>query len=578
MSGVSNRVEDADMIILEDYWSPGRIIDTYYDVLSKNDVKKIEEYTSGHKANVDSMDNIDERYGFVRKDLVSEIDTDELFIADPFGALTNNSMLPYDMAGNIKVLRVFWKSKRKIKKVKSYNPETGEEEFNFYTEDYVINEDLGEEEQIFYINEAWQGTKIGDDIYVDMGPMPVQYNRLSNPSRCHFGIIGNIYNFNDDKPFSMVDIMKPYNYLYDMVHDKLNKLIAKNKGKLIKMDFAKTPKGWDASKWIYFIESNGIIVEDSFKEGQGGAAQGKLAGGLNNASTGVVDAELGNSIQSMINTLEYIKNEMGEAVGISKQREGQISNRETVGGVERATLQSSYITETIFAKHDDLKRRVLEAFLEQAKACLKGRNKKFNYILGNEVQMLVDIDGDEFAENDYGLAVDNSNGIQELSQKLDGLAQAALQNQALNFSTIMKLYSSISIAEKIRLVEKSERDMQERAAQEQQQQMQLQQQQIEQQAQYQQQQLQQADTLNSRDNETRILVAQINSQAEADRLALMNGDDESALNREKLEETKRQFDEKLKLDKDRLSFDKNKAKTDAELKRLSINKKPSSSK
>jgi hypothetical protein len=28
---------------------------------------------------------------------------------------------------------------------------------------------------------------------------------------------------------------------------------------------------------------------------------------------------------------------------------------------------------------------------------------------------IMDIDGDEFAEADYGLVVDNSNGIQELS-------------------------------------------------------------------------------------------------------------------------------------------------------------------
>ena len=36
-SGYSNRAEDADIIILEDYWSPGKIIDTYYDVLSPRD-------------------------------------------------------------------------------------------------------------------------------------------------------------------------------------------------------------------------------------------------------------------------------------------------------------------------------------------------------------------------------------------------------------------------------------------------------------------------------------------------------------------------------------------------------------
>ena len=34
-SGYSNKIEDADMIILEDYWSPGKIIDSFYDVLSK---------------------------------------------------------------------------------------------------------------------------------------------------------------------------------------------------------------------------------------------------------------------------------------------------------------------------------------------------------------------------------------------------------------------------------------------------------------------------------------------------------------------------------------------------------------
>ena len=80
----------------------------------------------------------------------------------------------------------------------------------------------------------------------------------------------------------------------------------------------------------------------------------------------------------------------------------------------------------------------------------------------------MDIDGDEFAEADYGLVVDNSNGIQDLNQKLDTLAQAALQNQTLSFSTIMKLFSSCSIAEKVRLIEKDEKAIQERQAQAQQ--------------------------------------------------------------------------------------------------------------
>jgi hypothetical protein len=41
---------------------------------------------------------------------------------------------------------VYWKSRRKIKKVKSYDPQTGEEVYNFYPETYIINKALGEEE------------------------------------------------------------------------------------------------------------------------------------------------------------------------------------------------------------------------------------------------------------------------------------------------------------------------------------------------------------------------------------------------------------------------------------------------
>lgn len=142
--------------------------------------------------------------------------------------------------------------------------------YEFYTEDYVTRDYLGEEETILWINEAWEGTKIGEDIYVNMRPRPIQYNRLSNPSRCHFGIVGSIYTINGDKPFSMVDMMKPYNYLYDVIHDRLNKAIAANWGSILEMDLAKVPYGWTPEKWLYFAKINHIAVIDSFKEGTKG--------------------------------------------------------------------------------------------------------------------------------------------------------------------------------------------------------------------------------------------------------------------------------------------------------------------
>ena len=567
-SGYSNHIEDADMIIIEDYWSPSKVIDTYYDVLTKKDMEYIENLPDHvGQAAVDSMDNIDERYGFVNNNMVGEEISTNGFFFDPlniFSDSVSNSLLPYDMAGNLRVLRVYWKSRRRIKKVKSYDPQTGEEVYNFYPETYVIDKDNGEEENIFYINEAWEGTKIGSDIYVNMRPRIVQYNRLSNPSRCHFGIVGSIYNLNDTRPYSLVDMMKTYNYYYDVIHDRLNKMIARNYGKIVRLDLAKVPKGWDVEKWLYYAQVNGIAVEDSFKEGDYGAATGKIAGALNTASSGVIDAEYGNSIQFQINLLEFIKLEMSEVAGINKQREGQISNRETVGGVERATLQSSHITEWLFIKHDDVKKRVLECFLETAKIAMKGRNKKFQYLLSDNSTKIMDIDGDEFAESDYGLVVDNSNGIQELNQKLDTLAQAALQNQLISFSTMMKLYSSSSLAEKQRMVEKDEQQIIERQQQAQQQQLQQQQEQLQAQMQQKYMEMEQKDMLNQRDNETKILVAQISADNEDDGIKEPEFSEEAKAN---LEEKIRQFNERLKLDKEKLKLEKEKVNISAKLKR-----------
>lgn len=586
-SGFSNNIEDADMIVIEQYWQPGRVIDTYYDQLSPADVKKIDEGSwNNSNTYADSMDNIDARRfailpfdhpkdGWVAGDKV--ISSSQLFEDDH-----TNSLLPYDFNGNVRVLRVYWKSRRKIKKVKSYDPETGEEQFDFREESYVIDPYKGEEEQIYWVNEAWEGTKIGEDIFINMRPRPVQYNRLSNPSRCHFGIVGSVYTSNTEEPYSMVDIMKPYAYLYDVIHDRLNKTLAKNVGKVIRLDFAKVPKGWDADKWLYYINVNGVAVENSFREGDVGRSTGVMAGSLNNASNGVIDASLGNEVLFYTNVLDWIDTHCGNLVGMTPQRMGQVSNRETVGGVERATLQSSHSTEWLFVTHESVKKRVLECFLETAKIALKGRKKKFEFILEDGSRQIMEIDGDEFAECDYGLVVDNSNGAQELHQKLDMLGQAALQNQTLDFSAIMKLYTTKSLSEKQRIIEANERRLREMRQQEQQQQLQMQQQQLQQQMAMKQAEMELEYKMHQEKMQAQILISKINGEAEANRLALMNEEkgltvaQEMQYKERQLSLDAEQFNKKLEADAKQqdkqLAFNREKLKADTEVRKQQIAK------
>lgn len=543
-SGYSSKIEDADIIILDDYWSPARIIDNYYEDLKDKDVEYIESISNQNLVQTDEMGNMDERSAFLYSPLITEDNLENntvdsfVWMGNNFAGLPNSSYV--DNMGNIRVLRVYWKSKRKIKSVKSYDPQTGEEMYSFKDETYKVDQFAGEESEDLWVNEIWEGTKIGKEVYINMRPKKIQYMRLNNPSQCHAGIIGQIYNTNQAKAVSLLDRMKPYQYLFDAVKDRLNKTIAKNYGKILELDKARMPAGWDYQKWLYFIEQDNISVVDSFKEGTKGAATGKIAGNFNTSGK-PLDLEVGNSIQLYINLLEYLKGEMFEISGVSKQRQGQVDNRETVGGVEHAISSSSHSTEELFMIHDNVRKRCLIALLETAKIALKGRNKKLQYITDDKIMTMLDIDGDEFAEMDYDIMVDNDMGDMELKQKLEQLAHAGLQNQMLSFSTVMKIFTDSSLTSVMRRIEQDENSMIENKQKEAESQNQAMQMQVESNERMKQLDMQLRDLISQRENETKLQVALIGKEGD------YTEEDQADIEKIKIQRDKLEQDYKIKM-------------------------------
>jgi hypothetical protein len=166
---------------------------------------------------------------------------------------------------------------------------------------------------------------------------------------------------------------------------------------------------------------------------------------------------------------------------------------------------------------------------------------------------------------------------QKLNQNLEVLAQSAIQNQ-YSLSSVMKLFTSNSMMEKIRILEREEQKRLQQAQQQSQQEMQLKQQELEQKQALEQAKMEQEYKMNQENNDTRVLVAEINSQAEADRLALMNKDDGiqemSEEARARIKEMAREHDDNTKLAQQRLAFDKDKAEKDRALKAKIAASKP----
>ncbi len=481
-AGSSNRYEDADVIVIYDYWSPGQVQDRYYKYLKDKDVKWLDCETNdtftGYGDGTD-LERDERGINIFRNQMVENMLQVSDFGQSQYNGIKTSEAI--DEYGNVRVIRLFWKSKKMIKRVKYYD-EDGNPQIDYFSETYIPNKDRGEEVEDYWVNQWWEGVKVGKDIYPYIRPREIQYNKFSDPGYNHPGIVGQIYNTGNLTATSMMDRAMPYQLLYDATFHRISDALTKFFGSMPVVDLADIPEGWDIKKWLYFARKAGIAVKDSFKEGKKGASLGKMAGGISGQSNIMNQAGLGDYIQQQINILSFVETQMGRIIGVPPQRLGDIQNRETVGGVERAVTQSSFITNELFKIHDNVKKRVLTLLLETCKVAFKENTMKFQYIGDDYTAQIFEID-DDFIEEEFGILLDNETDLTKLEQQLENLTHAAMQNQMIRFSDVMKIYTSSSMGEKQRLIEKSEEDIIQRQEQQAQREQEMAQAQLQQQAQ-----------------------------------------------------------------------------------------------
>jgi len=538
-SGFSHDIEDADVIYVDEYWSPGKIIDYFYEDLTQEEVEKLERGFNNGGGSDPFVDESAQYNLIIDRNIGSTTPSDVNDYTMRMGS-QGYKTLPYDQNGNIRVLRAFWRSFRKVKLVK-YFDEFGAPQEDIFPDNYSPDKDKGETARSMWINEWLEGTRVGSDIYIRMRPRPIQYNKLSNPSYCHPGIVGSTYATNSYTAVSMMERTRPYQYLYDIYMDRLNKMSAKNQGRILELDLSMIPDGWDMATWMHYLSSMNIAVKDSFKEGKVGPATGKLAGNLGHAGHSYIDLQNSQYIQEHIGILQFIKREMTEIIGVSDQRLGQIDTRETVGGVERSVAQSSHVTEYYFHKHENVRERVLQIFLETCKKVFRGKEKLLQHVLDDGSVEMFKIEG-KGLEAEFDVHIQSSAKSAELDATYREMAKLAFQSNKVSLDVLTKLLTSDSMSEKRRVIENAERQAQAQQERQMESQQQMAQQQMQSQQQAVDKEIAAKERMNIRDNETKLALKQDNVSELGDFY-------------DKLEEQKRQFDENLK-QKDKHHADK----------------------
>jgi hypothetical protein len=503
----SSYVDEADVIVEDTWMSLNTIIDNYYEDLSPKEIDKLEK-EHGNRSSMESSSFLN--YPSEQK----------MYIENREGEDSGNVFNYYDQDGNIRVTKVTWKSMRKIGRL-SYFDEQGMPQETIVNESYELDKEAGETIEYMWIGEYWEGTKIGDNTYINIRAKKQQFRRMDNLSVCKSGYVGTIYNANNSQSVSLMDRLVPWVYLYITLWYRLELAISSNQGKIALIDLSLVPDGWEVEKWMYYAQSMKFGFVDSFNEGKKGQSTGKLAGNISTQNK-VLDMETGNYIQQHTQLLEFVESKVQSLSGVTRQRLGSISSSELVGTTERAVQQSSHITEKWYDIHNNTKVRVLQTLVDVAKDVYKGKTKKFQYVTDNLATMTFNLMGDQFGYSEYGVFVSNSSKDLQALEALKSLTQAALQNDKMSISDVIGIYNSSSIADIKNKIEQSEKDSQARAQEAQQQQMQMQQEQLQAEQQLEQQKMQfeleketREDARNTEDNKTKIQIAMMNNEAKS---------------------------------------------------------------
>jgi len=402
----------------------------------------------------------------------SEIKENNDGLKDFLGLTSNVSSFGYKYV----VVRAYWISKKKIGKV-IYIDEMGNEQSLLVDENYKGGTIPTEQSLEWgWINQWYQGTKIGPDIY------HVKPFKLLN----YCPIIGTTFEVKNTDAKSLVDLMKPFQVLYNVCMNQLYKLLEKEVGKvyLTSIRHIPVPKDGDAQDaldvWEMEARNRGVVFIDDSPENL------KSPSSFNQFRD--IDLTRTQEIQSRYQLAIQLKNECWELVGMSRQRLGSVTPSESATGTQTAIQQSYAQTEPLFIAHEYVIGQLYQAIIDAALYVeAKKPQSTLSYITSEGESAFVSVNGTDLRFRDLKVFLTNRPEDTQMFTELRELAQPLMQNGGSLYDVI-ELYSTKSMRE-MKKVFKTLRDKQDAMKQ---QQLQTQQQQVEQQGQIAQAQMEQA--------------------------------------------------------------------------------------
>jgi len=406
--------------------------------------------------------------------------------------------------GMYQVTLGYWTSQKRIGKLVWINPETNTVEKiivdeSFYLPSYVKEVDgtidFKEDDKIntitwTYVPEIWSGVKISNagthtnleqPIYLNVGRHEIQGKGETMLYGTKLPILGQVINNRNTVSSSLVDLLKPYQFLYNVLMNQVYQYLEKEIMPFLILDSNALPndKDWggkkNLEKWLTAAKAVGVVPMDTSPANlQGANAGGQLPK--------VIDMDMSNRMLTRINVAQTIKQLALEQIGIAPQRLGDIKSSETATGINQASQRSYTQTSSWFTEFFAGEREMMKAQLDVAQV-LQSKNKDITASMtkSDMSNNYVKFNDNEFSLYDLHIYVTNS---QEELRKIELVRKLGVENNTLmtKLSDRIKMATDNSIPEIVNIILSSEAEEMEMRKQDQaqkQQQLEQQQQQFE---------------------------------------------------------------------------------------------------
>lgn len=326
---------------------------------------------------------------------------------------------------------------------RKYVSRTNKEETWEKNEVVVYNPNKGERIETRYFEVRYRGVTIGSNRAIILAEEdPVQPRYADDYTEVILPIVGRTYSGVAEYPYSTFWSTRELQKQYWVIQYFRELTFALAGASGVVFDMSQKPDGMSDHEWFYQMKMGRYLIQTISKTGQ------KKNTGYNQFSR--VDQTLPASIQYFETILAGLDFQMGQIMGVPRQRLGEVVPTDQVGTFEMSNEQAHLVTEILFFEHDEIE--------SEARRLLINVSAQYVYEPGD----ILDIPGevvttitipDYFDTTRFNIKVKSSVMNDVKIRELKTIANVYAQKGVLPFEFVTKLFDMDSMKEIQREIE-----------------------------------------------------------------------------------------------------------------------------